>query len=31
VLVGLISALLGGGFFTHRRTQAKKMQKGVGW
>ena len=31
VLVGLISALLGGGFFTHRRIQAKKMQKGVGW
>jgi hypothetical protein len=31
VLVGLISALLGGGFFAHRRAQAKKMQKGVGW
>ena len=31
VLAGIVSALLGGGFFAHRRIQAKKLEKGVGW
>jgi len=31
VLAGIISSILGGGFFGHRRIQAKKMEKGVGW
>ena len=31
VLAGVVSLMLGGGFFAHRRIQAKKMAKGVGW
>jgi len=31
VLAGVVSLMLGGGFFAHRRVQAKKMAKGVGW
>lgn len=31
VLAGIISSILGSGFFVHRRIQAKKMEKGVGW
>lgn len=30
-LAGFVSVLLGGGFFVHRRAQAKKESKGVGW
>ena len=30
-LAAIVSTLLGGGFFVHRRVQAKKMTKGVGW